>query len=120
MKLNDLHDMTCNNILLEKGKGISAYGSTKGKVKSKEDIGKPIETQTAFSKALAAAGANQKEIAKRVGVHPSTISRYKHPPHKGAGAKKKSKARVPSYDTLAKLVDVVGRQPGDMFPELEI
>ncbi len=71
-------------------------------------------TSTPMSKALADSGESQAQIAKDVGVHPSTISRYKHK----EAARKKGRGRRPSFDTLKRLSQVVGRKATVLFPEL--
>ena len=63
-----------------------------------------------ISKAYHSSGMSQDEIAKKTGVHASTISRYKH-------RKESDIKRRPSFSTLKKLADVVGK-PETLFPEL--
>ena len=46
--------------------------------------------------AIKDSGLSQKEIAKRVGIHPSTVSKYAH------------MEKYPSIDTLAQLCRAIG------------
>ena len=111
MKLGTISDIGPSQIIAEKARRVRqgpAFGSKKGKIKKKEDIGVFKHEQSRFAKALRSAGKQQDEIATQADIHPSSISRYK------------SGVRVPSHDTLAKLVDVLGVQPEDMFPELQV
>jgi len=79
----------------------------------KKKLGTSIQTMPAKSKlerSLKATGLSQEKIAQKAGVRSSSISRYKL-------AKGKGKRR-PSFKTLGKLSDVVGRSPEQLFPEL--
>lgn len=106
MKLELLHTDT---ILEKEGRHHKKpFGSNKGKEKDKDKIGKVKKSGSAFERTIKATGLDQSELADKVGVDKSTISRYKHGD------------RVPSYDSLADLVDATGFQASDMFPELQV
>jgi len=62
--------------------------------------------------ALERAGKTQEEVADEVGVHPSTISRYKHATNKKGG-------RVPSLSAALKLADATGSNIEAMFGNVE-
>lgn len=62
--------------------------------------------------ALERAGKTQEEVADEVGVHPSTISRYKHATNKKGG-------RVPSLGAALKLADATGSNIEAMFGNVE-
>lgn len=67
--------------------------------------------KTPLERGLKATGMTQEKIADRVGVHSSTISRYK----KQYGSGK----RRPSFKTLKKLTSATGKSPEQLFPELD-
>jgi DNA-binding XRE family transcriptional regulator len=62
--------------------------------------------------ALERAGKTQEEVADEVGVHPSTVSRYKHATSKKGG-------RVPSLGAALKLADATGGNIEAMFGNVE-
>ena len=111
MKLDDLHEISATITMMEKTTGLRkgpALGGKKGKIRKKEDIGVMKAHTSPFARAIRATGKEQQQLALDADIHPSTISRYK------------TGVRVPSHETLAHLVDVMGLQPGDMFPELDV
>jgi DNA-binding XRE family transcriptional regulator len=62
--------------------------------------------------ALEKAGKTQKEVASEIGVHPSTVSRYKRATSKKGG-------RVPSLGSALKLADATGADVEAMFHDIE-
>jgi DNA-binding XRE family transcriptional regulator len=62
--------------------------------------------------ALERAGKTQEEVADEIGVHPSTVSRYKHATSKKGG-------RVPSLGAALKLADATGGNIEAMFGNVE-
>ena len=62
--------------------------------------------------ALERAGKTQEEVADEIGVHPSTVSRYKHATSKKGG-------RVPSLGAALKLADATGGNIEAMFGNIE-
>ena len=94
MNINDLHNRRLD-VLLERAKR-----------KGRHHKGKRVDTPLA--RAMRDSEKSQDDLAKETDVHPSTMSRYK------------TGVRVPSHETLSKLVNVMGMKPGDMFPELRI
>lgn len=62
--------------------------------------------------ALERAGKTQEEVADEIGVHPSTVSRYKHATSKRGG-------RVPSLGSALKLADATGGNIEAMFGNIE-
>ncbi|MBD3407298.1 MAG: helix-turn-helix domain-containing protein [Candidatus Lokiarchaeota archaeon] len=67
--------------------------------------------ETPLERGLKSTGLTQEKIADRVGVHSSSISRYKK--HSGTGK------RRPSFKTLKKLASTTGKSPEQLFPELD-
>lgn len=103
MRLVGLHSLTVDEAkLVEKFYLVEAEETTIGGNRKNE--GTPI------AKAYKSSNLPQQQIAKKVGVHPSTISRYK--------SKKEGTMRRPSFNTLKKLASVVGARATAMFPEL--
>lgn len=62
--------------------------------------------------ALERAGKTQEEVADEIGVHPSTVSRYKHATSTKGG-------RVPSLGAALKLADATGGNIEAMFGNIE-
>jgi ribosome-binding protein aMBF1 (putative translation factor) len=69
---------------------------------------------TPVGKVYTQSGLSQDKIADKVGVDPSTVSRYKH----SEAGRRKGLGRRPSFDTLKKLTKVVGARASKLFPEL--
>ena len=63
-----------------------------------------------LEKSLKSTGRTQENIAKAVGIHSSSLSRYKKDKGKGS--------RRPSFKTMKKLAKTIGQSPEQMFPEL--
>ena len=62
--------------------------------------------------ALERAGKTQEQVADEIGVHPSTVSRYKHATSRKGG-------RVPSLGSALKLADATGGNIEAMFGNIE-
>lgn len=84
-----------------------SFRSSRSKIRDKDQIGNLKQANTDFEKAITASGLTQSELADKIDVDKSTISRYKHD------------VRKPSYDSLAELIDTLGYQAEDLFPELD-
>jgi DNA-binding XRE family transcriptional regulator len=96
-------------------------GDTPQQNKPPRRYGRKEIEQTAKSKyksvpevvsALERAGKTQEEVADEIGVHPSTVSRYKHATSKKGG-------RVPSLGAALKLADATGGNIEAMFGNVE-
>ena len=76
-------------------------------------VGNLKNMDTPIAKALKATGSSQQDTAKRLGIHPSTLSRYKHPrsPDKDEGS------RRPGFKRLKEISQKVG-DITTVFPEL--
>jgi len=104
-----VENMTCSQIaLMEKKQQAKRFkpSSQKAPTASIQDL----PAKGPLAKGLKATGQTQEKLAKQVGVHSSTLSRYKL--SKGSGK------RRPSFQTLKNLSDKTGRDPAQLFPEL--
>lgn len=103
MRLNGIHSLHVADLPVLEG----LFSEAEGKMKpggNRKNEGSPA------AKAYRGSGKSQEIIAKKAGVHPSTISRYKS---KEAGIERK-----PSFDTLKRLTAAVGSRASSIFPEL--
>ena len=112
MRLSQLY---VRDVLLEKVKGLgskkreTAHGYRKGRTGAAQAMEpKKKYEETPFARALQAQAKEQEEIADRVDVDPSTVSRWK------------SRTRKPSFDNLRKAVKAVGTQASTLWPELKV
>lgn len=106
MKLCGLHILVVDDVEFLRGtKPITEEGDT-------ENIGNKKNEQVPIARAYRDSGKSQEKIAKQVGVHPSTVSRYK--------SKELKVKRRPSFDSLKRLSKVVGAKATSMFPELSV
>jgi ribosome-binding protein aMBF1 (putative translation factor) len=85
------------------------YGRKEIEQKSRSKYGNVPEVVSALEKA----GKTQEEVADEIGVHPSTISRYKH------ASTSKTGGRVPSLGSALKLADATGGSIEAMFGNVE-
>lgn len=102
MRLNNLHNLSLNSALYEEEDGEKKSEMEKKKVRDDE--------KSSVKRAYNNSGQTQQDIADKVGVDPSTISRIK--------SKKKDVERDPSIDTLKKIVKATGASAGDIIPGL--
>ena len=73
--------------------------------KKRKKSAAPRAAETGIGRSYKATGMSQEKIAKKIGVHPSTVSRYK--------SDKKGIQRRPRFDTIKRLAAI-----GVRFPEL--
>lgn len=107
MKLCGLHVLAVEDVeLLKMAQPISEDGENIGNIGNKKNEQVPI------ARAYRDSGKSQEKIAKQVGVHPSTVSRYK--------SKDLKIKRRPSFDSLKRLSKVVGAKATSIFPELSV
>jgi ribosome-binding protein aMBF1 (putative translation factor) len=104
MKLCGLHVLLVDDVELLKSP-LTEEGDT-------ENIGNKKNEQVPIARAYRGSGKSQEKIAKEVGVHASTVSRYK--------SKERNVKRRPSFDSLKRLSKVVGAKATSMFPELSV
>ena len=92
----------------ETGKPPRRYGRKEIEQKSKSKYKNVPEVVSALERA----GKTQEEVADEIGVHPSTVSRYKHATSRKGG-------RVPSLGAALKLADATGGNIEAMFGNIE-
>jgi ribosome-binding protein aMBF1 (putative translation factor) len=106
MKLSTLSVITVSSAIREDLAPVIVLDE-EGKKKEKK-IAKKVKEDPTIARAYDQTGKSQEEIAAEIGVHPSTISRWK--------SEDPNVKRNPLHDNLGELVQTLGQQP---FRELK-
>lgn len=108
MKLSTLSVITVSNAVRDDLAPVVVLDEADDKKKDKNKAGKKVKEDPAIARAYDQTGKSQEQIAAEIGVHASTVSRWKSEDPKVK--------RNPLHDNLGELVQTLGQQP---FRELK-
>jgi len=108
MKLNALSVITVSSAIREDLAPVVLLDEEDKKKAKKDKVGKKVKEDPTIARAYDQTGKSQEEIAAEIGVHPSTISRWK--------SEDPDVKRNPLHGNLGELVQTLGQQP---FRELK-
>ena len=108
MKLSTLSVITVSNAVRDDLAPVVVLDEADDKKKDKNKARKKVKEDPAIARAYDQTGKSQEQIAAEIGVHASTVSRWKSEDPKVK--------RNPLHDNLGELVQTLGQQP---FRELK-
>jgi len=108
MKLSTLSVITVSNAVRDDLAPVVVLDEADDKKKDKNKASKKVKEDPAIARAYDQTGKSQEQIAAEIGVHASTVSRWKSEDPKVK--------RNPLHDNLGELVQTLGQQP---FRELK-